>query len=171
MNNFLHTSAQNFDPIFDRIGKDQMLISASDGTRTNTMTASWGGCGVLWNLPIAVCLIRPQRFTYGIIEESERFSLSFFDGGYREALRYCGTHSGRDGDKFTAAGLTCSYTADGVPYPSEAARVLICRKLYTDVLKAENFLDTALLSHYKIGDFHKMYIGEIETVLKRKTVE
>ena len=98
----------DFDPIFHRIGIDQMLISASDGEHVNTMTASWGGCGILWNKPIAVCFIRPQRHTFSIVENASHFSLAFFDGARRDALRFCGTHSGRDGDKFAATGLTSS---------------------------------------------------------------
>ncbi len=171
MSDFLQMSAREFDPIFDRIGSDRMLITASDGKRVNTMTASWGGCGILWNLPVAFCFVRPQRFTHEILEQSERFSLAFFDGAHRDALQYCGTHSGREGDKFLAAGLTCSYTADGVPYPAEASKLLVCRKLYADTLTPGGFVDESLLSHYKSGDFHTTYIGEIESLLIRKDVD
>ncbi len=166
MNRFLNCDPSSFDPIFDRIGKDQMLITATDGTRANTMTASWGSCGILWNKPIAICFIRPQRFTYPIMEQADRYSLSFFDGGYRKALAYCGTHSGRDEDKFAAAELTCAYTENGVPYVAEAKHVLICRKLYADMLRPELFSDPSILSHYTAGDFHKVYVGEIEQYLK-----
>lgn len=165
MSDFLQTSARDFDPLFDRIGSDWMLICAGDGKCANAMTASWGGCGVLWNLPVAFCFVRPQRFTHEILEKSDRFALAFFDGLHRDALQYCGTHSGRDGDKFTAAGLTCAHTADGVPYPAEASKILVCRKLYADALKHDAFVDNSLLSHYKNGDFHTTYIGEIESVL------
>lgn len=171
MNHFLQISAKEFDPIFSRIGNDQMLICTANGNRTNAMTASWGGCGILWNLPVVFCFVRPQRFTHEMMEKSDRFALAFFDGAYRDALKYCGTHSGRDGDKFRAAGLTCAYTAGGAPYPAEATKILICRKLYTDALKAEAFTDPAPLSHYKNGDFHTTYIGEIESVMIRKGVD
>ena len=84
----LSNDLSQFDPIFHCIGSDWMLISASDGERVNTMTASWGCCGILWNKPIAVCFIRPQRHTFSIIEGATHFSLAFFDGEEREALRY-----------------------------------------------------------------------------------
>ena len=130
------------------------------------MTASWGGCGILWNKPIAVCFIRPQRHTFSIIENASHFSLAFFDGSHRDALRYCGTHSGRDGDKFAASGLTCAKTEDGIPYPAEAKYVLICRKLYTDEIRENGFIDPSLLSNYTAKDYHKIYVGEIEQYLK-----
>ncbi len=34
----------------------------------NTMTASWGGLGVLWNKPMATIYVRPQRYTFQFLE-------------------------------------------------------------------------------------------------------
>ena len=168
MNRFETISPSQIDRILDRIGKDWMLISAKDATRTNTMTASWGCMGVLWNKPVAVCFIRPQRYTYEIVEASNHLTLSFFDGNYRDALTYCGRNSGRDGDKFEKTGLTCAYTDAGIPYPDEASLVLVCRKLYADDLEKSAFIDPSLLSNYTADDFHRMYICEIEQVLSKK---
>ena len=164
--NDLTNKLQQFDDVFRRIGSDWMLISASDGERVNTMTASWGCCGVLWNKRIAVCFIRPQRYTFPIVESATHFSLAFFDGEEREALRYCGRQSGRDGDKFAGAGLTCAATADGVPYPKEAKKVLICKKIYVDSIKPEGFLDPALLANYPIQDYHGVFVGEIVDIIE-----
>ena len=79
------------DNFFSRIGEDWMLITAANSEgEVNTMTASWGCAGILWNKPVAVCFIRPQRYTYGIVEDSDTLTLSFFPAGeYREALRCC----------------------------------------------------------------------------------
>lgn len=165
MDRFQRIEANDFDRIFDRIGKEWMLISASDGARTNTMTASWGCCGVLWNKPVIVCFVRPQRYTCPIIEAAERISFSFLGEEYRNALIYCGRHSGRDGDKFLAAGLRCA-DWNGVPYPAEAQTVLIGRRLYTDTLRKEAFADTSLLSHYTGDDLHRIYACEIEAVMQ-----
>ena len=159
---------KQFDPIFQQIGSDWMLISASDGENTNTMTASWGCCGILWGKPIAVCFIRPQRYTFPIVENAMHFSLAFFDGEERDALRYCGKYSGRDGDKFKGAGLTCTQTEDGVPYPKEAKKVLICRKIYVDKIKEDGFLDPALLSNYAQKDYHGVFVGEIVACIQEE---
>ena len=142
------------------IGKDWMLICAGD----NAMTASWGGMGVLWNKPVAYLFIRPQRHTYTMTESNDHFALAFFDESYRGALRYFGTKSGRDGDKFAATGLTRAHHENGTLYPAEARAVLFCRKLYTDMLRKEAFLDPTLLSNYPEDDFHRMYVCEIEEV-------
>lgn len=161
MENYRLISPEELENVFRLVGKDWMLITAEHGGTVNTMTASWGGMGVLWNKPVAFCFIRPQRHTFSLTEHSERFSLSFFTEDYRPALRLCGTKSGRDTDKFAEAGLTPA-DCDGVPFVAEARLVLICRKLYADMLKKDAFTDPALLSNYKDDDFHRMYVVEIE---------
>lgn len=146
------------------IGKDWMLITASDGEKINTMTASWGCLGVLWGKNVCVGFIRPQRYTFGFVEKNDRVSFSFFEEKYRDALKYCGSHSGRDGDKLAATGLDADFI-DGTPVIRQAKLVLVCRKLYSDYLKKECFIVPELLSNYKSDDFHKIYVCEIEKAL------
>lgn len=154
------------DNPFSLIGDEWMLITAGNGTQCNTMTASWGGLGILWNLPVAFSFVRPQRYTYEFMEQEDTYSLSFLSEEYRSALRYCGSHSGRDSDKFASAGLTVFREAD-TPCIEQARLVLVCRKLHVSDFTPEQFVDPALLSHYKANDFHRQYIGEIIRVLKK----
>ena len=44
--------AQWNDNLFDRIGKDWMLITAESEGNVNTMTASYGGFGILFSKPL-----------------------------------------------------------------------------------------------------------------------
>ena len=158
------------DNFFSRIGEDWMLITAANAEgKINTMTASWGCAGILWNKPVAVCFIRPQRYTYAFTEEADTLTLSFFPKDtYRDALRFCGTKSGRDVDKFAATGLTVEKTAEGTPYVGEANLVLLCRKLYADDLKEGCFIDPEMLKHYAAKDYHRFYICEITEVLVKE---
>ena len=146
------------------IGKDWMLITASDEKKVNAMTASWGNMGVIWGKPVCTVYIRPQRYTYSLIEESERFSLSFLDEKYRDALKLCGTLSGRDCDKLERAGLA-STMLDGVPTIAQSRLVIICKKLYADDIRPDKFICDEPLANYKANDFHRFYICEIEKVL------
>ena len=41
------------DNPFTLIGEDWMAVTAAAKGRVNTMTASWGGVGILWGLPVA----------------------------------------------------------------------------------------------------------------------
>ena len=154
--------------IFSSLNEDWMLITAADKAgKANTMTASWGCFGILWNKPVGVCFIRPQRYTLPFVEEAERFTMTFLRDGFREALTFCGTKSGRDRDKIAEAGLH-PVTFDGAVTFEEAKTVLIGRKLYVDCLKPEGFLDPSIpKAHYSRRDFHKIFVAEIEKVLIR----
>lgn len=167
MNGYVEISPYELDNALKLIGKDWMLITVQDGEGANAMTASWGCMGVLWNKPVALCFIRPQRYTYGLAENEERMSLAFFGEGYREALSLCGSKSGRDCDKLSLAGLTVS-DVDGVPVIDQASTVVIGKKLYADDLKEDNFIEKAMLDNYKNKDFHRIYVLEIQKVLSKK---
>ena len=78
---------------FSAIGDQWMLITAGTPERLNTMTASWGGLGVLWGVPMAACYIRPQRYTKQFVDENGYFTLSFFGEEYRPQLSLCGSKS------------------------------------------------------------------------------
>ena len=47
-----------------------MLVTAGALDSWNTMTASWGGMGVLWDKKICVCFVRPTRYTYEFMEKN-----------------------------------------------------------------------------------------------------
>lgn len=150
------------------IGKEWMLVTAGHQQHFNMMTASWGGTGFLWNKPVVFVFIRPQRYTYGLMEENEYFTLSFLGDAYREALQICGTLSGRDVDKAEKSGLTFCATGNGQMAFEEARLVLECRKLYTDMIRPEAFLEEKLIGQwYPQADFHRMYVAEIVNVWKR----
>lgn len=167
MSIFVSVSPESLtDNAFSLIGKEWMLITAGTPEACNTMTASWGTMGVLWNKPVAIAYVRPTRHTYGFMEDSAYFSLSVLPERYRSALQLCGTKSGRDMNKFEAAGLTV-YDADGIPAVGEARLILICRKLYAQDLTPTAFCDPTLDSHYNANDYHRQYIGEIVRVLQR----
>ena len=61
--------------VFDAIGSQWMLITAGNDEKINTMTASWGGMGVLWKRNVATVYVRPQRYTKQFIDASDHFSL------------------------------------------------------------------------------------------------
>lgn len=151
--------------VFELIGKDWCLIAASKDDQYNMMTASWGGLGVLWNKSVATIYIRPQRYTKEFVDDSEYFTLSFFDESYRKMLSVMGSKSGRDIDKENYEGLHGSIK-DGAVYFEEAKLTLKCRKIYQDTLKPECFLDDSIEGHYPIQDYHDVYIGEILEVIE-----
>ena len=167
MNSFHETTpAEMGSDVFTRIGKQWMLIGAGREGDHNMMTASWGGLGVLWNKPVSTVYIRPSRYTMAFTEREDYYALCFFGEEYRDALTFCGRHSGRDGDKCEQTGLTPCFDRQA-PYFEEAELVLICRKLYAQDMDPALFLDESIENHYHGSDYHRVYIGEIVTVLKK----
>ena len=138
---------------FEAIGKEWMLVTAGTKEKFNTMTASWGGIGWLWNKPVAFVFVRPERYTYEFIEKSDYLTLSFLGEANKKIHAVCGSKSGRDTDKVKATGLKPVFTEG--------------RKLYADNIKPECFLDKESLEKWyddAHGGFHKMYIVEIENI-------
>lgn len=154
--------------VFSLIGEQWMLITAGTKERCNTMTASWGGLGVLWGKHVATVYIRPQRYTYEFVEKSDCFTLAFFGPEYREALGLCGSKSGRDVDKIAACGFTVAEGVCGAPYFEQAELVLVCKKAYWQDMDPAHFLDPEVDGkHYPGRDYHRIYIGEIVEALKK----
>jgi len=152
---------------FKLIGHNWMLITAGDIERFNTMTASWGGMGVLWDKNVCFCFVRPSRYTFEFMEDNRSFSLSFFDDTYRRVLEYCGSHSGRHVDKIEKCGITPVEGAINDVYFEEAKLVVECRKLYAQELDPTAFFAQTLVDIYPEKDYHRMYVGEIAKVLAK----
>lgn len=151
---------------FQAIGQDWMLITAGDNQQVNTMTASWGGMGVLWGENVVSAYIRPQRYTKEFVDGQDCFSLSFFDG-YKKELGVLGSVSGRDTDKIHDVNFHITYL-DGVPTFEEAQLVFIVEKIYEDTIKPECFLDHSLdTKWYLHKDYHTIYIAKIKSIYKK----
>lgn len=153
--------------VFNMIGKKWMLVTAENEGKVNSMTASWGGLGIMWGKPVAFVFIRPQRYTKTFIDNSDKMSLSFYNEEYRKMLNYMGTVSGRDEDKIEKSGLTTVFD-NNVPYFEEANMVIEVRKMYSQDMKEECVLEKEICGKwYSAKDYHTMYVCEIEKILMR----
>ncbi len=155
--------------LFSMLDDEWMLITAGTKESFNTMTASWGGFGILWNKPVAFIFIRPQRHTLGFVDREDYFTLSFFEIKYRNILSFCGSRSGREVDKVAETGLVPLETRNGTIYFEQAKLILECSKLYRDKIRPENFIIRELeKSIYREKDYHSVYIAEIVSCMIRK---
>lgn len=153
---------------FTKIGQEWMLISAGDQTKVNTMTASWGGVGVLWGQNVVSAYIRPQRYTKEFVDQQDCFSLSFFNGNYKKELGILGSVSGRDQDKIHDVDFHVTYL-ENVPTFEEAELVFIVEKIYEDTIQPENFKEATLDEKwYPQKDYHTVYIAKIKSVYVKK---
>ena len=154
--------------VFKLLDKDWMLITAGNITSYNTMTASWGGMGILWNLPVVTVYIRPQRHTFIFAERADIFTLSFFYPEHKEILKFCGSKSGRDYDKAKETGLIPFSTEHNSTAFEQAKMIIECRKIYADDIKPEKFISQQIISqNYPGKDYHRFFIGEIVNVYQK----
>ena len=169
MQTFEKIDVKSLENSIKAIGDDWMLITVSDdeNNKVNAMTASWGAMGVLWNKPVCICFIRPERYTYKLLEKKKELSISFLDESKRAALTFCGRNSGSDCDKLFECGLS-SAELDGVSVVAEAKVNLVCRVLYEGDLEKGGFLDESLLSNYANAGYHRMFVCEIINAYKKQ---
>ncbi len=142
------------------------LVTAGNSEKFNTMTVSWGAAGEIWGKDAVFIFIRPQRYTYEFVEKEDIFTLSFYGNEFKDALRFCGSKSGRDFDKAAECGLTPVFTDGGVTF-EEAEYTLVCRKMASQFIDPAGFIDSSIENNFANKDYHKMYIGEILKVYKK----
>ncbi len=143
------------------------ILTAGNSEAFNGMTVSWGATGELWGKAVVFVFVRPQRHTHSFCENSDHFTVSFFDGKCRDDLAFFGSKSGKDYDKFKETSLTAEKDGD-FAYCAEAETVFLCKKSAKTILQPENFYDASINNCYKNNDFHDVYIGEIVKVLVKE---
>lgn len=131
-----------------------LLVGTYDPKKQpNLMVAAWGGlcCG---QPPCVAVALRKATYSYACIMDKKAFTVGVASQDKMAEADYCGIYSGRDGNKFTASGLT-PVQSDLVdaPYAAESPLVLECRLLHT----------------LEIG-LHTQFIGEIVNVLAEEAV-
>lgn len=154
------------DNAFSLFGDDWMLLATGSRNEKNAMTISWGGLGVLWGRNVVTVYVSSSRYTYGLMEKNECFTVTAFPEEYREALNYMGTKSGRDEDKFKNSGLTAQYTPAGHPAFAQARLLIECRKIYSAPFDMNKIIPKDVQDMYNrhAMGIHTMYIGEILNV-------
>lgn len=152
--------------IIKMLSNDWMLITAGNDSGFNMMTASWGGLGYLWEKPVAFCFINPARYTYQLMETNNYYTLSFYTEAYRDALKYCGSTSGKNSNKVEGSGLTPITLPSGAKAFSEAWLIIECKKVLGQQITKDAVFDEKVKENWTSEgkQLHKMYAGEIVNV-------
>lgn len=152
------------DP-FSLFSYPAVAVVEAEGKR-NAITLSWGALGNLWGKKCVFLFIRDSRYSHGLFEKADGFSVCFLDEGHKELWKYFGKASGRDEDKIAQSGLL-GLSANGVPCFAESKLVIIAKKLIEVNLPSEKILDKEIVArYYPEGGYHTVYAGEIVEVLK-----
>ena len=131
------------------------------------MTIGWGTVGTSWNRPVFCVLVRPQTYTYGLIDVTGDFTVNVPTPALIKDMMYFGTVSGRDEDKFKARGFTATPgRMVKSPIVEECVIHYECRVVNKNDLQPDMLSDEireGVYDRLKIG-FHRIFHGEILAV-------
>ena len=141
----------------------------------NPMTIGWAQFGVVWGKPVVTVMVRKSRFTYGLMEQTDVFTVSVpRSGELKKELGFCGSRSGRDVSKQRESGLTRlsarAGAADGV---AECGAFFECRILQKQLLDLSTLDAETRARCYGAnqaspdGDPHVLYVGEVLAAYER----
>lgn len=146
--------------LLDKLAHGGVFLTVG-GEKPNTMTIGWGSIGVYWYMDVMTVCVRPQRHTHTLLEQCPEFTVSVpLDGGCKEQLRFAGTESGRDVDKFDGHGITAvPGRRVGAPIVGECGLHFECVvKMKTEM---DNMDKGVLDRWYPENDLHTLYFAEI----------
>lgn len=130
-------------------------------SKDNVMVISWGMVGVMWHKRVFAVPVRESRFTKQFIDETGVFTVCIPNQDeMKDAIKFCGTKSGRDYDKWQecnlqklpAKSIDCSVVGG-------CKKVFECRVIGQFEMKD---MDLSFVKNcYMSDDRHTLYIGEI----------
>jgi flavin reductase (DIM6/NTAB) family NADH-FMN oxidoreductase RutF len=142
-----------------------LLVSMGAEQKPNAMAIGWGSVGIIWGKPIFTVLVRPSRYTYKLMNQSDSFTVCVPSESQFDAVDFCGTKSGRNFDKFKECGLEALPSLriktpgiDGAPLIYE------CKIVHTNEVIPSHLTDEIRTKSYAAADYHRIYHGEILAV-------
>jgi len=139
-----------------------LLVTQGKDGKPNAMTIGWGTVGTVWGQPMFVVLVRPSRYSYGLLEENGDFTVNVMPDAMEDVILYCGTVSGRDADKFADKGLAPMPAVEvNAPIIAESRIAYECRTVGTTDLLPEGLEEAIRQSAYPKDDYHRVYFGKI----------
>lgn len=160
----------NFDALTETLEKlkNGGLLLAS-GKKGNPMTIGWGTAGIIWGRPVFLVLVRPSRYSFGLMETRDEFSVNVPADDLKKQVAYCGSASGRDVDKVRECGFTMREgKLIGVPYIEECPVHYECRLIHKNSVINADLDEEIAAKSYASGDLHRIYYGEILGVYREK---
>lgn len=139
------------------------FLNTSANNKENTMAIGWGSLGFMWGHPVFTVMVRQSRYTKELIDSNPVFTVSLpIKGDFAEAMKICGTKSGRDLNKFQEAKLiTLPGKTVAAPIIQGCGLHLECRIVDMHMMNGER-LDQPLTDRwYSNNDWHIYYTGII----------
>jgi flavin reductase (DIM6/NTAB) family NADH-FMN oxidoreductase RutF len=167
------TAVEMTGNVFKLVGQDFTVITAGTEADYNSMTASWGGWGILFEEPVTWCFLRANRYTLEYMKKSETYTMTYFDDQYKDQVMLFGTKSGRDTDKMKEHKLTPVLTPSGNMAYKEAKLIIECAlgevtSVHPDDFYAEKGRTFVEDAYEEVNDYHKLIFGKITMIWVKK---
>lgn len=145
-----------------------VFFTVKDGDKVNTMTIGWGSLSQYWGQEIFIAPIRHSRYTFELLKNSDEFTISVpTNNQFDEALKICGTVSGRNEDKFKKADLKLKDAKEiNTPVIDGCDIYYECKILSFTDLKKEDLDKETQEKWYSTGDMHRLYFAKIVACYK-----
>lgn len=143
------------------------------GAKFNSMVIGWGHIGRVWSRPTFHVYVRQGRYTKPQIDKTGEFTVSVpLDGPDPLIGKVCGSRSGYDTDKVSAAGLVLE-APEVIQTPGirQYPLTLECKVIYShdqdisrlpENIRKNSYPENVPGTYYLANrDFHTEYIGEI----------
>ena len=133
--------------------RQTILCSSSFKGETNIITLAWTMI-ISRTPPIVAISVAPQRHSHGLIKNSGEFTINVPTKELISEVYYCGSHSGRNVDKFSKANLT----------PLNGLQVKCPR-----IEKCIAHVECEVMDDRRYGD-HTLFVGKVVSCSARNDV-
>ena len=118
--------------------------------------------GFMWGKPVFMVMVRPQRYTYGIIEKQMNLLLTIPYKKMSKELAFLGSKSGKDINKLSELNLsTVDSEKINTPVLEIEGMHFECKVVYKTTMSTENLNEIINKDKYPLEDYHTLYFGEI----------
>ena len=145
-----------------------VFFTVKNGDKVNTMTIGWGSLSQYWGQEIFIAPIRHSRYTFEFLKNTDEFTISVpTNNQFDEALKICGTVSGRNEDKFKKADLKLKDAKEiSTPVIDGCDIYYECKILSFTDLNKEDLDKETQEKWYQSGDMHRLYFAKIVACYK-----
>lgn len=138
------------------------FLTTKVGDKVNSMSIAWGSIGFMWNKPVFMVMVRPQRYTYGLIERSNEFTVTIPYKEVKKEIAFLGTKSGKTLNKLQELKInTIVGEKINTPVLDMKGMHFECKVVYKTEMTNNNLDPQIDTDKYPEKDYHILYFGEI----------
>ena len=150
------------------------ILTAGNRGSHNSCIIGYGTLGVVWNKPVFVVYVKPDRYTYQFMQWTTHFTVSFIKKSLYSKFEVYGEESGKNVNKEEQSGTHMLFFDNGGITFREAEEVYVCRMLAKSQIDEKDIAPDIIHIYETSANLfkeskmpHNIYIGEIIGYYKR----